>query len=140
MIGRILAIDYGKARIGMALSDPLGITAQPLEVLKVKEVKDALTRIAGIVDEKGVERIIVGLPLNMDGSEGPQVAETRAFAALLRERTGLDPIEWDERLTSRQALSALGKQERSWRKRKEKMDAVAAQILLQSYLDSLPAS
>jgi len=140
MIGRILAVDFGKARIGLALSDPLGIIAQPLEVLKARDIKDALAHIAAIVEERGVEQIVLGLPLNMDGSEGPQVAETRTFAALLRERTGLVPVEWDERLTSRQALSALGQQERSWRKRKEKMDAVAAQILLQSYLDSLPTS
>jgi putative Holliday junction resolvase len=140
MKGRILGIDYGKARIGLALSDPLGVTAQPLEVIRVYEMQKALSRIASIVKERDVRGIVLGLPLNMDGSVGPQAAETRSFAALLEVETGLKPVEWDERLTSRQALSALGQQERSWRKRQEKLDAVAAQILLQSYLDSNPSS
>ncbi len=136
MIGRILAIDYGRARIGLALSDPLGITAQPLEVLHVKESKDVVERIARTAAEQDVIRIVIGLPLNMDGTEGAMVEEMRAFASKIEASTGFSPVEWDERLTSSQALSALGKQEKDWKKRKNKLDAVAAQILLQSYLDA----
>ena len=73
----------------------------------------------------------------MDGSEGAMVAEIRTFAEALDAKTGLSPVEWDERLTTSQALSALSSQEKSWKKRREKKDSVAAQILLQSYLDSL---
>jgi len=135
--GRILGIDYGRARIGLSLSDPLGITAQPLAVIRVESQKDAVERVAGVVAEHGVERIVLGLPLNMNGTEGPMVGEVRAFAVVLEKKTGLKPVEWDERLTSSEALSALGQGERSWRKMKEKMDAVAAQFLLQSHLDSL---
>ncbi len=136
MIGRILGIDFGKARIGLALSDPLGITAQPLEIVASERVDDAIARIAALVEEHDVARIVLGLPLNMDGSEGFMVAATREFAVALEKKTSLVPIEWDERLTSSQALSALGRQEKSWKKRKKKLDAVAAQFLLQSYLDS----
>ena len=136
MIGRILGIDFGKARIGLALSDPLGITAQPFEVVAFEKIEEAITRIAALVKEHDVARIVLGLPLNMDGSEGFMVAATRDFAVALEKKTGLPSIEWDERLTSSQALSALGRQEKSWKKRKKKLDAVAAQFLLQSYLDS----
>jgi len=134
---RALGIDFGKARIGLALSDPLGITAQPLQVLEVSRLGEACVLINDLVQEHGVTRLVVGLPLNMDGSEGPMVAAVREFANALEKETGLTPVEWDERLTSSQALSALGKDERSWKKRKRKMDAVAAQFLLQSYLDSV---
>lgn len=136
MIGRILAIDYGRARIGLALSDPLGITAQPLEVVEVKKFEDVVAHIAGLVGEYDVFRIVIGLPLNMDGTEGAMVEEMRIFGSKIETSTGLQPVEWDERLTSSQALSALGKQEKNWKKRKRKLDAVAAQILLQSYLDA----
>ncbi len=136
MIGRILAIDYGRARVGLALSDPLGITAQPLEVVDVKRSGDVVAHIASLVGEHDVFRIVIGLPLNMDGTEGAMVDEMRTFGAKIEASTGLQLVEWDERLTSSQALSALGKQEKDWKKRKRKLDAVAAQILLQSYLDA----
>ena len=134
--GRILAIDYGRARVGLALSDPLGITAQPLAVLRVEDEAGAVERIAAIVAERGVRRLVIGLPLNMDGSEGPMVAEVRRFAAALATRCGIEPEEWDERLTSTQALGALGRSGMSWKKRKARLDAVAAQFLLQSFLDA----
>lgn len=137
MEGRILGIDYGKARIGLALSDPLGITAQPLEVLPVKKKSDALQYIAGLINDRDVRIILIGLPLNMDGSEGAMVTEVRVFSAALAKICGIEPLEWDERLTSAQAISSLALGEKSWKKRKKKVDAVAAQILLQSYLDSL---
>jgi len=136
MVGRILAIDYGRARIGLALSDPLGITAQPLKVIDVKKTADAVAHIASLAGEHDVFRIVIGLPLNMDGTEGAMVDEMRAFGEKIEVSTGLPLVEWDERLTSSQALSALGKQEKDWKKRKRKLDAVAAQILLQSYLDA----
>jgi len=134
--GRILGIDYGRARIGLAISDPLGITAQPVEVIQVKKKEEAVRHIAALIEERDVRAVVIGLPLNMDGSEGFMVQEVRVFSAALEEICGIKAVEWDERLTSSQALSSLALEERSWKKRKNKIDIKAAQILLQCYLDS----
>jgi len=140
VLGRILAIDFGNARVGLALSDPMGMIAKPFEVLQVAQMPKTIERIAEIVKEQEVTRIVIGLPLNMDGSEGFMVAQTRAFAADLAAATDLTPVEWDERLTSAQAHATLAAQGQSRQKRKKKIDAVAAQILLESYLSSISGS
>jgi putative pre-16S rRNA nuclease len=132
---RILGIDPGEKRIGLALSDPLGITAQGLPTITVSSPTDAAEKIARIARESEVERIIIGLPLNMDGSEGEQADRARHLGSLLEELLGLPVIFRDERLTSRQAELVLLEADMRRKRRKEHVDRLAAQIILQSYLD-----
>ncbi|MGI8964985.1 MAG: Holliday junction resolvase RuvX [Limisphaerales bacterium] len=134
---RILAIDHGTKRMGIAISDELGMIAQPLEFIYVEPFADFRERLKEIIREKQVEQILVGLPRNMDGSYGPAAFKVQAFVAVLKE-TILIPIKlWDERLTSTQANRFLIQARVRREKRKEKVDKTAAAILLQSYLDSL---
>ena len=135
-IQRILAIDYGRARHGLALSDPLGITAQPLYAVEARDHAKALDEIAAVCADKGVTMLLVGLPLQMTGLEGQAAAEVRRFAETLKARIDL-PIEfWDERLTTAQAERAMLDHDLSRAKRKIHRDAMAAQILLQTWLDA----
>jgi putative Holliday junction resolvase len=113
-----LALDLGKKRIGLALSDPLGITAQGLPTLQRTRIREDLDALAKLAAEWDVRLLLMGHPLHMTGKEGRQAEYTREFAERLRERTGLDLLYWDERLTT--------------------VDKLSAQILLSSYLDSLP--
>ena len=133
---RILAIDYGSHRIGIAVSDALGITAQPLEIIQHTNKQKDLDRIAAIIAEKKVEKIVIGLPVNMDGNEGPIVEHVRRFAANVEERFKL-PVElYDERLTTMQAERMLVEEaDMSREKRKGVKDKIAASILLQSDLE-----
>ncbi len=129
---RILGIDYGTKRIGLALSDELGFTAQPLPFVEA----DNLRHIAEIVRERAVTKIVVGLPRNMDGSYGPSAEAARELVGKLRPLVAV-PIEtWDERLTTSQAQRVLTEGNVSRAKRKEKVDSMAAQLMLQSYLDA----
>ena len=122
----------------MAISDPLGITAQPAGLIDTRKV-DALHAIGETVAERGVTRIVVGLPRNMDGTEGPQAKEVRAFAAVLEERFGL-PVElWDERLSSVRAEREMIDADLSRARRKKRRDVMAAQFILQNYLDARKA-
>jgi len=132
---RILGIDPGEKRIGLALSDPLGITAQGLPTLQIKSPADAAEKISVIAREREVIKIIIGLPLNMDGSEGDQAERAYHLGALLEELLDLPVIFRDERLTSRQAELVLLEADMRRSKRKEHLDRLAAQIILQSYLD-----
>ncbi len=134
--GRVLAIDLGDRRVGLALSDPLGLTAQGLPTLESRgEAKDieALRALAG---EHEVDRIVVGLPRNMDGSEGPRAQKTRAFARRLREALALPVYLWDERLSSAEAERVLIAADVSRSKRKGVVDRMAAQLILQGYLEA----
>jgi putative Holliday junction resolvase len=137
-MARILAIDYGSRRIGIALSDALGITAQPLEIIHHTNKQADLGRIGSIIAEKKVERIVIGLPINMDGNEGPNVDVIRRFAAEIETRFKL-PVElYDERLTTMQAERMLVEEaDMSRAKRKTVKDKIAASILLQSYLEHI---
>jgi putative Holliday junction resolvase len=135
--GRILGIDYGEKRIGLALSDPLGMTAQPLQTLQRTRTKEDLDALAAIISEHDVTRIVIGLPLNMDGTEGFMVDSMRAFSGALHDLISLEIIEVDERLTSHQASHALTSASVKGKKRKQKTDIIAAQIILQTHLDSL---
>jgi putative Holliday junction resolvase len=100
---RVLALDHGEVRCGCALSDPSGTLATPLEAVERPDTRRGLAAIAALVEERGVERVVVGLPLTMAGAEGEQAARARAFAQRLGERIDV-PVElWDERLTTRQA-------------------------------------
>ena len=133
---RILALDHGTKRIGVAVSDESKLIAQPLEYVPAEPFADFLTRFKELLQEKQVELILVGMPRNMDGSYGPAALKVQAFIAALKSAVAVPVKAWDERLTSAQANRLLieGKVRRE--KRKEKVDKTAAAILLQSYLDS----
>jgi putative Holliday junction resolvase len=135
--GRILAIDPGDRRVGLAVSDPLGITAQGLPTLdRSASLRRDLDRIAAIARQHRATRFLVGLPVNMDGTEGPQAGKARAFGAMLAERSGLPVAFLDERLTSREAERVLRIEGVDVRRDAGTVDRLAATILLQSYLDS----
>jgi putative Holliday junction resolvase len=134
---RALGIDLGEARIGIAISDDLGMMAHPLETITVKEVADPLARVAEIAQRDSIGTIILGMPRNMDGSYGAAAEKTRAFAEKLRERIPNCPIKfWDERLTSVAAQKALHQAGRNVKKSRPVIDQVAAQMILQGWLDS----
>jgi len=133
---RILALDHGTKRIGIALSDELKMIAQPLEFVPAEPFADFLARLKEVLRDKQVELILAGMPRNMDGSYGPAALKVQDFVATLKRALTV-PIEtWDERLTSVQANRLLieGKVRRG--ERKQKVDKMAAAILLQSYLDA----
>ncbi len=132
---RILALDMGTKRIGIAISDPLGISAQGLEVLSRTTLKDDLAAIAKLVSEKEAGLLVVGLPRNMDGSYGPSAERIRFFVEELKNFTSV-PIRFqDERLTTAQAEKILIEGHMRREKRKEVIDKQAAVLILQQYLD-----
>jgi putative Holliday junction resolvase len=134
---RILAIDHGTKRMGIAVSDELKMIAQPLEYIPAQPFSEFLTRLKEILREKEVEMILVGMPRNMDGSYGPAALKVQEFAAALKSAVTVPIKMWDERLTSAQANRFLIQGNVRREKRKEKVDKMAAAILLQSYLDSI---
>ena len=137
MQSRILALDLGKKRIGLAISDPLGITAQGLpNLVRVNKRTDFAT-LEQMLREREVGLILMGNPINMRGDEGRQSGWVREFAQALEERTGLPVKLWDERLTSVEAGRVLRSSGISIEKRAAAVDRLSAVILLQSYLDSL---
>jgi len=136
---RFLGIDFGKVRIGLAISDELGFMSHPLETLRLRDMDEVTKRIEEIVREKGVQRIVVGLPRNMDGSHGSSAKEALAFVAKLRRHLTCEVITWDERLTTVSANRALRETGRSTRETRGYVDQVAAQMILQGYLDRLQA-
>lgn len=137
---RILALDLGRRRIGLALSDPLGITAQGLPTLQRTNIREDLSALARLAAENEVGFILMGHPLHMSGREGRQAEYTREFAERLAARTGLEVRLWDERLTTVEAERILKDSGISIAKRAKAVDKLAAQILLQSYLASEAAS
>ncbi|HEY9509252.1 MAG TPA: Holliday junction resolvase RuvX [Verrucomicrobiae bacterium] len=134
---RILALDHGTRRVGVAISDELKMIAQPLEYIPAEPFGDFLVRLKQILREKEVELILLGMPRNMDGSYGPAALKVQEFAAVLKDNTAIPIKLWDERLTSAQAQRFLIQGNVRREQRKEKVDKTAAAILLQSYLDSL---
>jgi putative Holliday junction resolvase len=137
MVSRFLGIDFGLKRIGLAISDPLGITAQPLELLVRTKLDADVARILAIIEEYEVVKIVIGLPLNMDGSEGFMVESTRAFAAEIKKLSPIEIVEIDERLTSHQASHSLRLSSTKGKKKKERIDCISAQIILRTHMDSL---
>jgi putative Holliday junction resolvase len=133
---RVLGIDHGTKRMGIALSDPSGMIAQPLEFIPAEPFANFLARLKEILREKEVELMIVGMPRNMDGSYGPAAAKVQEFIAVLKENIIIPIRTWDERLTSAQANRFLIEANVRRQDRKEKVDKAAAAILLQSFLDS----
>jgi putative Holliday junction resolvase len=135
---RILGIDLGRARIGVAVSDELGMLAHPVETIPANA--NAMRRIAEIVRDKDAERVVVGLPRHMNGSVGIGATEALAFAEKLKALLPCEVLTWDERLTTTAANRALRESGRKIRDSRGVVDQVAAQMILQSYLDSLPGT
>ncbi|HEV8209651.1 MAG TPA: Holliday junction resolvase RuvX [Vicinamibacterales bacterium] len=144
MTGRILAIDVGARRVGLAISDASRTLARPLETITVSSQADAVQRVARRIgqldsEDDAIAAIVVGMPSRLDGTPTEQTAQVRAFIALLQARVRTPIVTEDERLTSREAESRLAVKEKDWRKRKEQLDAVAASVFLQDYLDRTSA-
>ena len=134
---RVLALDHGTKRIGLAISDEMGIIALPLEFVPAEPFSGFLDRLTEIIREKQVQRLLVGMPRNMDGSYGPAAQKVHEFIAHLKEVVSIPIQTWDERLTSAQANRLLIQADVRRKDRKSKVDKTAAAILLQSYLDSV---
>lgn len=137
IMGRILGLDYGSKTVGVAVTDGLGLTVQPLKTItrdRESKLRKTLAEIAEIVSEYQVEKIVLGLPLNMDGTEGERVEKTRAFRELLEQRVTV-PIEFeDERLTTMEAAEILTETGVKKEEQKQFIDQVAAQLILEGYL------
>ena len=132
---RILGVDFGRARIGIAVSDELGMLAHPVETIPARE--NAAKRIDEIVREKDVERVVIGLPRHMNGSMGEAAGEVLVFADKLRKLLPCEVVVWDERLTTIAANRALREGGQKTRTSRSFVDQVAAQMILQGYLDGL---
>lgn len=140
MPGRILALDYGTKRIGVALSDELWWTARPLETFERRTLDRDIAHVARLVVSHEVERVVLGLPLQLDGREGPAVRSMREFVVKLEAALSVPLVLWDERMTTKAAEDFLIAADVSRKKRKGAVDRVAASLLLQGYLASLTAA
>ncbi len=132
---RILALDVGEKRIGLAVSDPLGITAQGLEVLSRKDAQTDLARLVEVARQWGVQRIVVGLPRHMDGRLGSAAPQIMELAEALHVALEVEVITWEERLTTVEAERVLLQADVSRRRRRQVVDQLAAVLILQNYLD-----
>lgn len=142
-MGRIVGIDVGERRIGIAVSDMSGTLARPVRALETSgldgnALQVSLDEIARLAGEDPLDAIVVGLPRRLDGSPNDMTPRVERFAQRLHERAGLAVILQDERLTSVEAESRLAARDRDWRSRKRRLDAAAAAVILQDYLDSRP--
>lgn len=140
LIRRMLGIDYGRARIGLAISDELGMLAHPLETISAVSLEKAARRIAQIAREKDVDRVVLGMPRHMNGEMGAAAAEVNVFAEKLRPFLSCELILWDERLTTMAANRALRDSGRKTKHIRAIVDQVAAQVILQGYLDRAQTS
>lgn len=137
---RILGLDYGSVTVGVAVSDALLITAQPVEVIKRKsetKLRQTLARLEEIIGEYEVDKIVLGYPKNMNNTLGERVERTEEFKEKLEKRTGLEVVLWDERLTTISAVKVLKEGGVRRENRKKYVDKIAAVFILQGYLDSL---
>jgi putative holliday junction resolvase len=134
--GRILGLDVGSRRIGIAVSDPLGITAQGLETLQRRNKRHDFEHLRRVIEEYGVKEIVVGLPLRMSGAEGTQADKMQTFAEDLRKRFQLPVHLWDERLTSAEANRLLRETDLSIEKRGKAVDRMAAALILQGWMEN----
>ena len=140
-MGRIIGLDIGERRIGVAVSDPSATLARPVTTLKTtgldgNALEVSLAEVRRLVEDDSVDAIVVGLPRRLDGSANAMTPRVERFAERLREGAGLAVILQDERLTSMEAESRLAEREKDWRVRKQQLDAAAAAIILQDYLDA----
>lgn len=134
-MGRILGLDYGRRKIGVAISDSLGLTAQPLTGWRVSGWEEVVRRVCVLVEEEAVEEVVVGYPLTLKGERGRMAEEVERFAALLRSRIPVPVTLWDERLTSVQAERILHEMHEKPSRNKGRVDLIASVLLLQNYLD-----
>lgn len=134
---RVLAIDYGDARTGIAISDIMGMIVGQTTVIHSRNAKKTADEIARLVRESAAERLVMGFPRNMDGSEGPRADLYREFAALVEQVTGMPVVLWDERRTTVEAHNILSDCNYHGKKRKNTVDAVAASLILEGYLSFL---
>ncbi|MFR0912436.1 MAG: Holliday junction resolvase RuvX [Evtepia gabavorous] len=130
-----MAIDYGDARTGVALSDPTGFLAGQTFLIKSRKQEVVLEELAALVQRQGAQELVMGYPRNMDGPLGPRAEKYAAFARRLEEATGLPVALWDERRTTVDAHRILGEQGVRAKNRKDKIDSVAATLILEGYLD-----
>lgn len=137
---RILGLDYGEKRIGVAVCDELGITAQGLPTLIRQNKKHDLEILSRWIQDYSIQKIVIGYPLRLDGSEGIQCEKVNRFARLLEKTFLLPVMKWPETLSTKEAEEILISSGVGWRKRKEKVDQLAACLILQSYLDNLGKS
>ena len=138
--GRIMGLDYGSVTVGVAMTDALGITAQPVETITrpmENKLRRTLARIKELCDERGVSTIVVGYPINMNNTKGERAVAAEQFAAMVEKRTSLPVVLWDERLTTVEADRALDETGYSRQNRKKVIDQIAAALILQDYLDSI---
>lgn len=131
---RIMAIDYGDARTGIAISDATGLLTGFTTVIHSRKSEVVAEEIEKLIAAHGVEELVMGFPRNMDGTEGPRAELYRAFAGQLEERTGLTPVLWDERRTTVEAHSILHASGKKMKQHKKTVDAVAATLILEGYL------
>ena len=129
-----MAIDYGDARTGVAISDPTGFLAGYTEVIHSRKGEQVCARLAALKEQYQVEELVMGFPRNMDGTEGPRAELYRAFAGQVEEATGLKPVLWDERRTTIEAHDILHASGKKMKKHKKTVDAVAATLILEGYL------
>lgn len=134
---KVMAIDYGDARTGIAISDPTGLLAGYTTVIHSRSAQRVAEEIGMLVKDHGVERLVMGYPKNMNGTEGPRAQLYQEFAELLRETVGMEVTLWDERRTTVDAHRILTETGNRGKKRKEKVDAVAASLILEGYLGFL---
>ena len=137
---RILGLDYGSKTVGVAVSDPLGLTAQKVETIWRKQenkLRQTLARIEELIAEYEVEKIVLGFPKNMNNTVGERAEKALEFGEMLKKRTGLEVIMWDERLTTVEADRTLIEAGVRRENRKQYLDGIAAVFILQGYLDSL---
>jgi putative Holliday junction resolvase len=137
---RVMGLDYGEKRIGIALSDPLGLTAQPLTTLERTSLEQDLDALAVLQVKHEVRRVVIGLPLSLKGERGDRARAAEGFGRRLERRTGVPVEAWDERLTSVQAERALLEGDVSRKRRREVIDRTAAVFILQSWLDAHAAA
>lgn len=131
---RIMAIDYGDARTGVAVSDPTGLLAGYTTVIHSRKPEAVAAELARLAEEHKVEELVMGFPRNMDGTEGPRAELYRAFAARVEEACGLKPVLWDERRTTVEAHNILHASGKKMKNHKKTVDAVAATLILEGYL------
>ena len=134
---RVMGIDYGDARTGIAVSDAGGLIVGQTTVIHSWNRENTAEQISALVKQHGVERLVMGLPRNMDGTEGSRAALYREFAALVEEKTGMEVVLWDERRTTVEAHQILSEHNYHGKKRKNTVDAVAASLILEGYLNYL---
>ncbi len=134
-MGCVLGLDYGRRRIGVAVSDDLELTAQPVGTWNNLKWKQVVDNICTLIQDKGIVRVVVGLPLNLHGQKGPSALEVERFVNKLKQHVSIPIILWDERFTSVQSKRTLHTLHQKPSQKKEKIDLIASILLLQNYLD-----